>query len=570
MTPTPATAGATRTTVVVGAGAAGAALAARLSEDPDHRVVLLEAGTVPRSRAEFPPELLDASTVQGAMPGHPANWSYLGHLTPDLPYTIARGRIIGGSSTINGGYFVRARPEDFARWADAAGPDWTYERVLPVLRDLERDLDLGAGAAHGDAGPMPVRRAPQSNLAARAFTAAAFELGFPAEPDKNAPGTPGVGPVPQNVVDGVRINTGLAYLEPVRDRPNLEVIGGCRVLRVVFDGSRALGVEVAEGAGGGPSAQSGASAESGASARVVAADEVVLCAGGIGTPHLLLVSGIGPAEQLRAHGVAVVRDAPGVGRAFSDHPDLSVGWRARREVMDPRTPETFTTALNFSSPGGDPAGDLEIMVAVKTMNHLLMGSRGVVTGGARSALRHPLATVRALRGTSLSRLREQAVHGRDLVLLVGLQGEEARGSITLESADPTAYPRIDYRYLSTAHDRERLRLGIRTAVALLRSRAFAHLFERLTELDDATLDHDDALDAWMRTHLGTAIHLCGSAPMGPAADPFAVTDGFGRVHGVAGLRVADTSILPDAPSRGPAATAVLIGELVARFIRRGD
>lgn len=548
-------AGATSTTVVVGAGASGAALAARLSEDPGHRVVLLEAGAVPRSRADFPPELLDASTVQGAMPGHPANWSYLGHLTPELPYTIARGRIIGGSSTINGGYFMRARPEDFARWADAAGPDWSFERVLPVLRDLERDLDLGSDPFHGDSGPMPVQRASQSNAAARAFTAAALELGFPAEADKNAPGAPGVGPVPQNVVGGVRINTGLAYLEPVRDRPNLEVTGGCHVLRVVFDGTRAIGVEVAGG---------------GASGRLIEADEVVLCAGGIGTPHLLLVSGVGPAEQLRAHGVPVVRDSPGVGRAFSDHPDLSVGWRARREVMDPRTPETFTTALNFSSPGGDPAGDLEIMVSVKTMSHLLTGSPGMVAGGVRSSLRHPIATVQALRGASLSRLRDQAAHGRDLVLLVGLQGEEARGSITLESADPTTYPRIDYRYLSTAHDRERMRLGIRTAVALLRSRAFAHLFERLTELDDATLDDDAALDAWMRTHLGTAIHLCGSAPMGPASDPFAVVDGFGRVRGVVGLRVADTSMLPDVPSRGPAATAVLIGELVARFVRRGD
>ena len=132
------------------------------------------------------------------------------------------------------------------------------------------------------------------------------------------------------------------------------------------------------------------------------------------------------------------------------------------------------------------------------------------------------------------------------------------------------YPRIDYRYLSTDFDRERMRLGIRTAVALLRTRAFAPLFERLTELDDATLDDDDALDAWMLAHLGTAIHLCGSAPMGPSSDADAVVDRFGRVHGVEGLRVADTSILPTAPSRGPAATAVLIGELVARFIRRGD
>lgn len=542
-----------RATVVVGAGAAGAALAARLSEDPDLRVIVLEAGPAPRSTADFPSELLDGGTVQGAMPGHPANWSYLGHLTPDLPYTIARGRILGGSSTINGGYFVRARPEDFDRWADAAGPAWSYEHVLPALRDLERDLDLGAGPFHGDAGPMPVLRASQANPVARAFAAAARELGFHDEPDKNAPGAPGVGPVPQNVVDGVRVNTGIAYLSPVRDRANLEVIGGCRVRRIVFDGTRAVGVEVDDATG----------------RRVVAADEVVLCAGGIGTPHLLLASGIGPAAQLESFGVPVVRDAAGVGRAFSDHPDLSVGWRARRDVVDPSSPDTFTTALNFASRGGDPAGDLEIMVCVTTMGHLLTGSSGTVAGGARAALRHPLAMLRAVRGASLRRMREQVAHGRDLVLLFGLQREEARGSITLESADPLVPPRIDYRYLSTEHDRERMRHGLRTAVALLRSRAFAHLFDRLTELDDATLDDDAALDAWMLAHLGTAIHLCGSAPMGPAGDPHAVVDGFGRVHGVEGLRVADTSMLPETPSRGPANTAVLIGELVARFLRRG-
>jgi choline dehydrogenase-like flavoprotein len=544
-----------RRTIVVGAGTAGAALAARLSEDPDHRVTVLEAGAVPRTAREFAPGMLDASTVEGAMPGHPANWSYLGHLTPDLPYTIARGRIIGGSSTINGGYFVRARPEDFARWAAVAGTDWSYEQVLPVWRDLERDLDLGAGPYHGDSGPMPVRRAPQRNPVARAFTEAARQLGFGEEPDKNAPGAPGVGPVPQNVVDGRRINTGLAYLTPARDRANLEVLGGSLVRRVVVDDGRAVGVEVEDGTG----------------RRFLEADEVVLCAGGIGTPHLLLVSGIGPAAQLDALGIPIVRDAPGVGRAFSDHAEVSVGWRARRDVVDPRAPETFTTALNLSSPGdGDGAGDLEIMACVTTIGRMLTGSSSTVAGGAKAAMRHPLSTIRALRGASLRRVRDQVAHGRDLVLLVGLQRERARGSITLTSADAAVHPRIDYRYLSDPVDLERMRLGVRTAVALLRSRAFADLFERLTELDDTVLDDDAALDAWMLAHLGTAIHLCGSAPMGPATDPYAVVDGSGRVHGVAGLRIADTSLLPDAPSRGPAATAVLIGELIARFIRRGD
>ncbi|BDZ64228.1 hypothetical protein GCM10025877_11660 [Agromyces mangrovi Wang et al. 2018] len=366
--------------------------------------------------------------------------------------------------------------------------------------------------------------------------------------------------MPLNVVDGVRVNTGEAYLNPARGRPNLRVVGGCRVLRVVLDGTRATGVEVL---------RDGA-------LETVHADEVVLCAGGIGTPHLLLVSGIGPAGQLRAAGVPVVVDAPGVGAAFSDHPDLSIGWRARRDLMDPRTPETFTTALNLSSgepvpdasgAPGAPGDDLEVMVSVKSMSWLLTGRRSMFAGGARAALRHPIDTLRALRGTSLARVREQAAHGRDLSLLVGLQREQARGSITLASADPTEQPRIDYRYLSTASDRARLRVGVRTAVALLRSPSFAGLVERLTELDDATVADDAALDAWMRAHLGTAIHLCGSAPMGPADAPGSVVDAHGLVHGVTGLRVADTSMLPDTPSRGPAATAVLIGESAAAWMR---
>ncbi|CAN5198188.1 GMC family oxidoreductase N-terminal domain-containing protein [soil metagenome] len=541
--------------VVVGAGASGAPLAARLSEDADRRVLLLEAGPVPAEEQGFPAGLLDSGTVQGAMPGHPNNWSFTGHLTPTLPYVIARGRILGGSSTINGAYFIRARREDFDRWSAGGNDEWSFESALPDYVKLERDLQFGQSPGHGSSGPIAVSRPPQNNPATRAFAAAVAALGFSDEPDKNAQGAPGYGPVPMNSVDGVRQNSGLAYIVPVRDRPNLTVRGDTRVRRVVIEGTRAVGVEV----------------DRGGVISVIRAREVVLSAGAIATPVLLLLSGIGPRRELEAAGVPVVAELAGVGKDFSDHPEVSVGWKPRRGVVDYRTSQSLAGCLNFSAPGSEfAAGDLEILPLIKPTGYLLTGDSWAAISGLRAAMRRPRQTLSALHGISLRRFGQQLAHRNDLSLLVALQAETARGSISISSADPDAEPRIDYNYLSTESDLRRMRYGVRTAASLLTSDAFRPVFRRLTELDPATLADDARLNGWMRTHLGTAIHLCGSARLGAAGDPAAVVDQFGRVHGVQGLRVADTSILPTAPLRGPAATAVLIGERIADFIKRGD
>jgi predicted dehydrogenase (TIGR03970 family) len=425
--------------------------------------------------------------------------------------------VLGGSSAINGGAFVRARPEDFDSWAERGNTEWSYGKVLPLLRALETDLDYGETATHGGAGPMPVVRASQQSPAAQAFRAAAIELGFGAEPDKNAPGAPGVGALPRTVVAGIRHNTAMQYLAPVQDRANLAIRGQSRVLRVRVAHGRAIGVDV----------------ETSGRTETVEAGEVVLAAGAIGSPHLLLLSGIGPADELSALGVPVVADVPGVGRDFMDHPQLAVEWRARPETAARRR-EAFVAALDFASPGGPAQGDLEILLGEQPLGDLL-------------------------------RCESSGPGG---VLLVSLQAPQSRGRISLRSGDPDDHPRIEYNYLTDATDRGRLRHGLRTAAALLRSEAFAGVVDHIVDLHSADIE-DSGLDRWMDTRLGTAIHLCGSARMGRADDPAAVVDQYGRVHGVSGLRVADTSILPTAPSRGPAPTAVLIGELVARFIRRG-
>lgn len=501
---------------MVGAGASGSVLAARLSEDSARRVILLEAGDAPASLDAFPPGLLNAGTVEAAMPGHPQNWSYPAKLMADRDYSLARGRILGGSMTINGGYFVRARREDFDRWSAGGNTAWEWDRALEFYRQLETDLDCGDTVTHGGSGPMLVRRPPQNDAVTMAFFGAALSLGFAREVDKNDQGAPGIGAVPMDVVDGVRGNPGTAYVLPALHRDNLEVRGGSRVLRVVFDGSRAIGVEVLAGG----------------ETTVVHAPEIVLCAGSIATPHLLLLSGVGDREALSSLGIEVIAHHPGVGAHFSDHPQITVQWKARPGVIDLGLPRTMASVLAATSPDSEVPGDLEILPMLKPT----------------TALMNLPAAVDDV-----------------LDVFVALQAPASRGRIRLASADPFTPPLIEHNYLVEETDRRRMRYAVRLAARLLDTDEFVAVSAGRVGLDDEVLANDDALDAWIAASIGTSLHGCGSAAFGTMD---AVVDQHGSVLGVDGLRVADTSILPTVPLRGPAATAVLIGELVAAQMRR--
>jgi len=506
--------------VVVGAGAAGCALAARLSEDPGRTVLLLEAGADPYASAAcrgggFPAELLDARLVPGARPGHPAVLAWPVHLTPDRPWSVPRGRVLGGSTTVNGGAFVHARPADFARWTAAGNPAWAPSRVLPRLRAVE------------DA--VPVHRTPLDHPAAHAFQAAARALGFPEEPDKNDPDAlPGVGPVPSNALAGLRRNAALCYLTPeVRARRNLHIRGGIPVARVVVERGRAVGVLPA-----------GAS-------EPIRAGEVVLCAGALGTARLLQLSGIGPRADLQRLSLPVIRDAPAVGTRFGDHPQLVLDWYPARDLPEPEFGWAGACLHAASGTGPHSAdGDLEVLQSLVPMEGLMTG--------------------------------RTAVPGAPLALLVTDLAPRTTGRLRLASADPAVPPRVDHGYLTAPGDLARLRTGVRTAAALLAAGPMAALAGGsagvgLRAPEPAVLGDDAELDGWIATHLGTAQHTCGTVPMGaPDGDPrVSAADQYGRVHGVPGLRVADASLLPDPPLRGPAATAVLVGEVVADAVRRG-
>jgi choline dehydrogenase-like flavoprotein len=538
--------------IVVGAGGSGAPLAARLADDPGCRVLLLEAGPAPDSAAAFPADLLDAGTIRGADPVHPHNWAVPAHLTAGRPYSIARGRILGGSTTVNGGYFIRARRTDFDDWVAAGNPEWSYERSLPFYRSLETDVQYGESGLHGGSGPMPVTRPALERPAdghpvTAAFAAAAAESGFAAETDKNGEQPAGHGPLPMNVRDGLRWNTALAYLLPPGERPNLVVQGDRVVRRVLFDGTRAVGVEREARERSRTAPHDGREGASPAGPRdpagsprveLVFAGEVVLAAGSIFSPHLLLVSGVGPRDELERHGVPVVATSPGVGRNLSDHPQVQLRWRPRAHVVRALAETGWAgPAMEWVLNAGADE-EVEILPLLKPMGFLLTGSEP--EGGSP-----------------------------ELAVLVALQRETSRGRLRLVSADPAVPPRLDYHYLSSPKDVAGMRSAVRLAAELLESPAFAAVSAGLSGIDGGTLADDDLIDAWVRANLGTALHLCGSARMGGEGDPGAVVDQFGRVRGVTGLRVADTSILPAAPRRGPAATAVLIGERVAAFIREG-
>jgi len=481
---------------VIGAGAAGCVMAARLSEDPARRVVLLEAGPDYPTLEHLPDDLRDGWRSAGSH-----DWSYLDEATGA---SVARARVVGGCSATNGTIALRGTVRDFDSWAARGNPGWSYAEVLPAFRKLEDDRDF-AGRWHGQGGPLPIRRYRTKELTTvnAAAYEAAMQAGFPEVTDHNRPGTTGLGHAPVNAIGGVRMSAAMTYLAQARDRPNLVLLADALVDRVLIHEGRAVGVLLADG-------------------RIVRADHVVLAAGTYGSPAVLLRSGVGPADELRALGVDVRVDLPGVGANLQEHPGVSVSWPLARTQPDgPR----FQVVATWRS-GSDEEADHDMQHVPAGTPQLFWVSAAVMT-------------------------------------------PRSRGTVKLASADPTAAPRIRLNLLKDPLDLARMIEGVRSARRIGTHKPLAALASGPEQWAGAGIEDDAELANAVKAAVWTYHHAVGTCAMGPSPTAGAVVDANGAVHGMDALTVADASIMPVIPAANIHLTTLMIAERIAARLSSG-
>jgi choline dehydrogenase len=521
--------------IIVGAGSAGCVLANRLTEDDGARVLLLEAGPADRSIFIHMP-----SAFAYPLANDKYNWFYDTEPEPFMNKRrmhCPRGRVLGGSSSINGMVYIRGHAFDYDAWAGMAGLEqWSYAHCLPYFKKSETRLK-GGDAYRGNDGPLYVSTAVCRNPLYRAFIDAGQQAGYPYTDDMNGYQQEGLGPMDMTVYKGRRWSTAQAYLRPAARRGNLRVVTRARVTQVLFEGTRAIGVEYAQGS---------------RLYQVHAGREVILSGGAINSPQLLMLSGIGNAAELRALGIQPRVDLPGVGKNLQDHLEVYVQYASKQPI-------TLYSAMN-------PLAKLKIGVQWLFAGKGLGATNHFESGGfIRSAagVVHPDLQYHFLpMAVSYDGSAPATQHG--FQAHVGPMRATSRGHVTLRSADPKAYPRILFNYMQTEQDRKEMRAGVRLTREIFSQPAFEP-FRNGEISPGAKIQTDAEIDAFIREKAESAFHPSCSCRMG--TDTMAVVDGAGRVHGIQNLRVVDASIMPNVVSGNLNAPTIMIAEKIADLIR---
>jgi choline dehydrogenase len=521
--------------IIVGAGSAGCVLAARLSEDPSRRVLLLEAGPKDRSwRIDMP------AAVGSLLSSDRFNWNYVSDSEPHLDgrrLTHPRGRVLGGSSSINGMVYIRGHAHDYDGWAGQGLTGWSYADVLPFFKSAERHL-YGGDAYHGASGPLAVF-APDLNASplAASFVRAAEQAGYGGPTDVNGERQEGFGRIDRTTVDGRRCSAARAYLDGAARRANLAIRTGARVERILLDGQRAAGVAYTDRTG----------------ARQAFADaEVIIAAGAINSPQLLQLSGIGPAPLLRKVGIPLLCELPAVGENLSDHPDIVIQHRCLQPV----------------SLFGANRGIKKILSGLRWFAGIkgLAGSNHFEAGGflrSRAGIEFPDIQL-TFMPLAIKPGTVEDVGEHSFQVHIDLLRPRSLGRVAVRSPDARTAPSILFNYLAEPEDRADLRAAVRLTREILGQQALDQY--RGEELSPGALvGSDGAIDAWIRQCVETCYHPVGTCRMG--LDPrSSVVDARGRVHGIDALRVVDASIMPSIVSGNTNAPVIMMAEKISAKI----